>query len=46
MAKHFVTTGELVSGGIEVFEGLKDGDNVLTAGVSKVTDGLAVKMDQ
>lgn len=46
VTKHFVTTGDLVSGGIEVFDGLKDGDNVLTAGISKVYDGLIVKMDQ
>jgi len=46
VTKRFVTAGDLVSGGMEVFDGLKDGDNVLTAGVSKVSDGLTVKMDQ
>lgn len=37
-----VTVGGLEEGGLEVFEGLSDGDRVVTAGVSRIRDGLLV----
>ena len=40
-----VTVGELTSDGLEVVSGLSDGDRVITAGVSKIQDGLTVRMD-
>lgn len=39
-----VTTGELTAEGLEVFEGLEDGDLVVTAGVSRITDGQRVRL--
>jgi len=39
-----VTIGELTADGIEVFEGLSDGELVVTAGVSRVSDSLKVKI--
>lgn len=39
-----VIIGELTGQGIEIFEGLMDGDLVVTAGVSRIKDGLKVKM--
>ncbi len=39
-----VTTGEIVSEGMEVFSGLIDGDLVVTAGVSKIIPGQKVKL--
>ena len=39
-----VTIGELTADGIEIFEGLKDGELVVTAGISRVSDSLKVKM--
>ena len=41
-----VTTGELTNEGIEITSGLKEGDLVVTAGVSKITDGMRVKLLQ
>ncbi len=41
-----VAVGELVSDGLEVFEGLQDGDRVVTSGVARITDGQQVKLDQ
>jgi multidrug efflux system membrane fusion protein len=38
-----VTIGELSSEGIEILEGISDGDFVVTAGVSKLTDGRKVR---
>lgn len=38
-----VTIGELTQLGIEIFSGIKQGDKVLTAGMSKVIDGMDVK---
>ncbi len=38
-----ITIGDITPLGIEVFTGLSQGDVILTAGMSKVTDGLAVK---
>ncbi len=39
-----VVIGELTSEGIEVFEGLADGDRVVTAGISYIVDGQKVKL--
>lgn len=38
-----VVVGELTPQGLEVFEGLHDGDLVITAGVSKIKDGMKVR---
>jgi multidrug efflux pump subunit AcrA (membrane-fusion protein) len=35
---------ERFGSGLEVLEGLTDGDKVVTAGVSKITDGQQVKL--
>ncbi|MEM1180411.1 MAG: efflux RND transporter periplasmic adaptor subunit [Acidobacteriota bacterium] len=40
-----VTLGELTEGGLEVLNGLAPGDRVITAGVSKIYDGLEVRLD-
>jgi RND family efflux transporter MFP subunit len=42
--KQVVTVGELTDVGLEVFEGLSDGDLVVTAGISKITHGQRVKL--
>jgi RND family efflux transporter MFP subunit len=42
--KKVVTIGEMTSDGIEIFEGLIDGDLLVTAGVSRVSDGQKVKI--
>ncbi len=39
-----VTVGELTPEGLEIFEGLQDGDLVITAGVSKIKDGMKVRL--
>lgn len=39
-----VTIGELTADGIEIFEGLSDGELVVTAGISRISDNLKVKM--
>jgi RND family efflux transporter MFP subunit len=39
-----VTVGQLTSRGLEVTEGLKDGDLVVTAGVSRISDGQKVRL--
>ena len=39
-----VAIGDLIADGIEVFEGLSDGDLVITAGVSRISDGQKVKI--
>jgi len=39
-----VTVGDFTASGIEVFEGLNDGDMVVTAGMSKITEGMTVKL--
>ncbi len=39
-----VTVGELTADGLEVLEGLTDGDRVVTAGWSKIEDGLQVRL--
>ena len=42
--KKEVTIGEITSEGIEIFNGLVDGDLLVTAGVSRVSDGMKVKI--
>jgi len=44
--KRVVRVGELTGGGFEITEGLEDGEMVVTAGVSKLTEGLRVKLLQ
>lgn len=39
-----VTVGDLTAEGIEIFEGISDGELVVTAGVSRITDGQKVKI--
>jgi multidrug efflux system membrane fusion protein len=39
-----VTVGELTADGIEILEGLQDGDRVITAGVSKIHEGMTVEL--
>lgn len=38
-----VTIGEISQLGIEIFNGVKEGEQVLTAGMSKVSDGMQVR---
>jgi hypothetical protein len=38
-----VTTGALTADGLEIFDGLSDGDYLVTAGVHKLRDGQKVK---
>ena len=40
-----VTTGELTTTGLEVLEGVKEGDRIVTAGVNIVREGLEVLAD-
>lgn len=42
--KKVVVIGDITPLGIEVFSGLKQGDAVITAGMSKVSDGMLVKL--
>lgn len=42
--KKHVTIGDITPLGIEIFSGLSDGDAVLSAGMSKVADGMLVKI--
>ena len=39
-----VTVGDLIAEGLEVFEGLSDGDLFITAGVSRISDGQKVRI--
>lgn len=39
-----VSVGELTEGGLEIFEGLTDGEFVVTAGVSRIEDGQTVRL--
>jgi hypothetical protein len=41
--KKNVIIGELEANGLEIFEGLDDGDYLVTAGISKIIDGQQVK---
>ena len=41
-----VTVGGLTAdGGLEILQGLVDGDRVITAGVSRIQDGREVRLD-
>ena len=40
------TVGELTGEGLEILEGLSDGDRLITAGVSQIHDGLEVKLEE
>ena len=44
VSRRDVTIGNLTGEGIEIYEGIEDGDMVVTAGVSKLTEGLKVKL--
>ncbi|UCF19211.1 MAG: efflux RND transporter periplasmic adaptor subunit [Gemmatimonadota bacterium] len=39
-----VEIGELIADGLEILEGLDDGDRVITAGWSKIEDGMTVRL--
>jgi RND family efflux transporter MFP subunit len=39
-----VTVGELTADGLEVLDGLRDGDLLVTAGVSRIEDGQTVRL--
>jgi len=41
-----VEIGDLTEDGIEILQGLDDGDRVVTAGVSKLTDGQKVRLPE
>jgi len=41
-----VTVGDLTTEGLEIVSGLQDGDRVVTAGVSRIEDGLRVRLDE
>ena len=41
-----VTIGELTAQGLEVFEGISDGDYLVTAGVNKLLDGQIVRFNR
>jgi hypothetical protein len=41
-----VITGELTNLGLEVVDGLSDGDYLVTAGVHRIMDGQRVKVPQ
>jgi multidrug efflux pump subunit AcrA (membrane-fusion protein) len=41
-----VTVGGLTGeGGLEILHGLSDGEHVITAGVSRIQDGLEVRLE-
>ena len=41
-----VDVGDLTADGLEIFSGLSDGDRVITAGISKLTDGMIVRLPE
>ena len=43
-ARKNVSVGDYTTDGIEVLEGLDDGDRVVTAGMSKIVEGMTVKL--
>jgi membrane fusion protein, multidrug efflux system len=43
--KKRVIVGELTEDGLEILDGLEDGEHLVTAGVSKIHDGQKVKFD-
>lgn len=44
VSRRSVEVGSLEVSGIRILSGLKDGDKVVTAGVSRISDGLAVRV--
>ena len=44
--RRYVKIGNLTGGGLEVIEGLLPGDQLVTAGMSKLQDGLVVRLGQ
>ncbi len=44
VSKHIVTVGELSSAGLEILSGIEAGDKIVTAGMSKMSEGLLVKL--
>jgi RND family efflux transporter MFP subunit len=42
--KKHVSTGQITEEGIVIVEGLDEGDLVITAGISRITDGMKVKL--
>jgi RND family efflux transporter MFP subunit len=44
--KRLVTIGEFTGSGFEITEGLEDGEMVVTAGLSKLSEGMKVKLLQ
>jgi RND family efflux transporter MFP subunit len=42
--KRIVTIGDITGAGFEITEGLEDGEMVVTAGISKLSEGLTVRM--
>jgi len=44
--KKSVEIGELTSDGLEIFEGIKDGEYLVTAGVSRIQDSLKVRFSR
>ena len=43
--RHQVTVGELTSDGLEIIDGLKIGDKIVTAGITVIRDKLKVRID-
>ena len=43
VSRNNVTIGDITAWGIEIYSGLQPGQHVITAGMSKVSDGLQVK---
>ena len=41
-----VTIGQLTGAGLEILAGLVTGDHLITAGMSKLQDGLVVRLEQ
>jgi RND family efflux transporter MFP subunit len=44
IARQTVTTGELSNDGIEIVEGIKTGQRVVVAGMSRITEGMTVSL--
>ncbi len=43
VTRRLITIGDIGPYGIEVISGIEEGDHVITAGMSKITDGMLVK---
>ena len=44
--RRYLAIGDLTGGGLEVVDGLLPGDQLVTAGMSKLQDGLIVRLGQ